>query len=167
MITMGKNNDSYQRKLGQILIEGGSVKDSDVQKALCLQQENPEYQLLGAILLKMNLITKDELLAALNKQIELSGNEEKTGVDISDDEGIRLIVNKYNETEYFNDLHDLMGIVTHKVRNPLAGISAAVEVLRERVGKDGGNERFFEMILKEIDRLENIVKDLFKTFSKK
>ena len=164
---MGKNNDSYQRKLGQILVEGGRVKDSDVQKALCLQQEDPEHQLLGVILLKMNLITKEELSTALNKQIESSANEEKTGVDISDDEGIRLIVNKYNETEYFNDLHDLMGIVTHKVRNPLAGISAAVEVLRERVGKDEGNERFFEMILKEIDRLENIVKDLFKTFSKK
>ncbi|MHC4267052.1 MAG: histidine kinase dimerization/phospho-acceptor domain-containing protein [Planctomycetota bacterium] len=164
---MGKNNDSCQRKLGQILIECGKVKDSDVQKALCLQEKDPQHQLLGAILLKMNLITKEELSKALSKQIKLSENEEKTGVDISDDEGIRLIVKKYNETEYFDDLHELMGIVTHKVRNPLAGISAAVEVLRERVGKDGANERFFEMILKEIDRLENIVKDLFNSFSKK
>lgn len=164
---MGKNNESCQRKLGQILIEGGKVKDSDVQRALCLQKENPEHQLLGAILMKMSLITKEELSIALNKQIKLSANKEKTAVDIGDDEGIRMIVNKYNETEYFNDLHDLMGIVTHKVRNPLAGISAAVEVLREKVGKDGENERFFGMIFKEIDRLENIVKDLFKTFSKK
>ncbi len=60
-----------------------------------------------------------------------------------------------------------MGIVTHKVRNPLAGISAAVEVLRDRVGKDDSSEKFFEMIFKEVDRLESIVKDLFKTFSKK
>ena len=164
---MGKNNDSYQKKLGQILIEGGNVKDSEVQDALCLQKENSEHRLLGAILLKMNLITKEELSTALNKQIKMSNNGERTSVDIGDDEGIRMIVAKYNETEYFNDLHDLMGIVTHKVRNPLAGISAAVEVLRERVGKDGTNDKFFEMILKEIDRLENIVKDLFKTFSQK
>lgn len=164
---MGKNNDSCQKKLGQILIEGGNVKDSEVQEALCLQKENSEHQLLGVILLKMNLITKEELSTALNKQIKLSTNEERTSVDIDDDEGIRMIVDKYSETEYFNDLHDLMGIVTHKVRNPLAGISAAVEVLRDRVGKDGTNDRFFEMILKEIDRLENIVKDLFKTFSQK
>jgi nitrogen-specific signal transduction histidine kinase len=164
---MGKNNDSCQKKLGQILIEGGNVKDSEVQEALCLQKENSEHQLLGVILLKMNLITKEELSTALNKQIKLSTNEERTSVDIDDDEGIRMIVDKYNETEYFNDLHDLMGIVTHKVRNPLAGISAAVEVLRDRVGKDGTNDRLFEMILKEIDRLENIVKDLFKTFSQK
>ena len=164
---MEKENVSCQKKLGMILVEDGSIKDSDIQNALCLQKENQEHQLLGVILMKMNLITKAELSAALNKQIESSGCEEKSGVDISDDEGIRTIVDKYKETEYFDDLHELMGIVTHKVRNPLAGISAAVEVLRDRVGKDDSNEKFFEMIFKEVDRLENIVKDLFKTFSNK
>ncbi len=167
MITMEKDNVSCQKKLGQILVEEGRINNSDVQKALCLQKENPEHPLLGVVLLKMNLITKAELSSALNKQIESAGYEEKSGVDVSDDEGIQMIVDKYKETEYFNDLHELMGIVTHKVRNPLAGISAAVEVLRERMGKDDSNERFFEMIFKEVDRLENIVKDLFKTFSKK
>ncbi len=164
---MEKDNDSCQKKLGMILVEDGSIKDSDVQKALSLQKENPEHQLLGVILMKMNLITKEDLSAALNKQIESSGSEERSGVDISDDEGIRMIVDKYKETEYFDDLHELMGIVTHKVRNPLAGISAAVEVLRDRAGKDESSEKFYEMIFKEVDRLENIVKDLFKTFSNK
>lgn len=167
MVNMGKDTDSYQKRLGQILVEDGKVKSSDVQKALSLQKDNPEHQLLGMILIKMNLITKEELSAALNKQIESSWSGEKSGVDLSDDEGIKMIVNKYRETEYFNDLNELMGIVTHKVRNPLAGISAAVEVLRDRAGKDGSNERFFRMIFKEIDRLECIVKDLFKTFSNK
>ena len=167
MITMEKDNVSCQKKLGQILVEEGRLKNSYVKKALCLQKESPDHQLLGAILLEMNLITKAELSAALNRQIESSGCEEKSGIDVSDDEGIKMIVDKYKETEYFNDLTELMGIVTHKVRNPLAGISAAVEVLRERVGKDDSNERFFEMIIKEIDRLENIVKELFKTFSNK
>lgn len=167
MITMEKDNVSCQKKLGQILVEEGRLKNSYVKKALCLQKESLEHQLLGAILLEMNLITKAELSAALNRQIESSGCEEKSGIDVSDDEGIKMIVDKYKETEYFNDLNELMGIVTHKVRNPLAGISAAVEVLRERVGKDDSNERFFEMIIKEIDRLENIVKELFKTFSNK
>jgi signal transduction histidine kinase len=164
---MEKDNVSCQKKLGQILVEEGRLKNSYVKKALCLQKESPDHQLLGAILLEMNLITKAELSAALNRQIESSGCEEKSGIDVSDDEGIKMIVDKYKETEYFNDLNELMGIVTHKVRNPLAGISAAVEVLRERVGKDDSNERFFEMIIKEIDRLENIVKELFKTFSNK
>ncbi|GAX60059.1 signal transduction histidine kinase [Candidatus Scalindua japonica] len=164
---MEKDNVSHQKKLGQILVEDGQINDSDIEKALCLQEKNQEYQLLGVILLKMNLITKAELSAALNKQIEKSGNDEKSGVDVSDDEGVKIIVEKYKETEYFNDLHELMAIVTHKVRNPLAGISAAAEVLKERTGNDSANEKFFEMIFKEVDRLENLVKDLFKAFSKK
>ncbi len=164
---MEKDNVLCQKKLGMILVEEGSISDSDIQEALRLQKENPEHKLLGVILMKMNLVTKAELSTALNKQIESSVSEEKSGVDVSDDEGIRVIVDKYKETEYFDDLHELMGIVTHKVRNPLAGISAAVEVLRDRAGKDDSNEKFFEMIFKEVDRLESIVKDLFKTFSKK
>ncbi|MCP4254480.1 MAG: hypothetical protein GY775_13945 [Candidatus Scalindua sp.] len=164
---MEKDNVLCQKKLGMILVEESSIKDSDIQEALRLQKENPEHQLLGVILMKMNLITKAELSAALNKQIESSGREEKSGVEVSDDEGIRMIVDKYKETEYFDDLHELMGIVTHKVRNPLAGISAAVEVLRDRTEKDDSSEKFFEMIFKEVDRLESIVKDLFKTFSNK
>jgi signal transduction histidine kinase len=167
VINIKEDTDLCQKKLGQILVKDGKVKSSDVQKALSLQKDNPEHQHLGMILVNMNLIAKEELYAALNKQIESSGSGEKSGVDLSDDEGIKMIVDKYRETEYFDDLNELMGIVTHKVRNPLAGISAAVEVLRERVGKDDSNERFFKMIFKEIDRLECIVKDLFKTFSNK
>ncbi len=167
MINIKEDTDLCQKKLGQILVKDGKVKSSDVQKALSLQKDNPEHQHLGLILVNMNLITKEELYAALNKQIESSGSGEKSGVDLSDDEGIKMIVDKYRETEYFDDLNELMGIVTHKVRNPLAGISAAVEVLRERVGKDDSNEKIFKMIFKEIDRLECIVKDLFKTFSNK
>ncbi len=164
---MKKDNVSCEKRLGQILVEEGRIKNSDVQKALNKQGEGPEHQLLGTVLLKMNLITKAELSSALNKQIESTGQEEKFGIDLSDDEGIKMIADKYRETEYFNDLNELMGIVTHKVRNPLAGISAAVEVLRDRVGIDGPNERFFEMIFKEVDRLENLAKELYKTFSNK
>jgi signal transduction histidine kinase len=167
VINVKEGDGLCQKKLGEILVKNDKVKSSDVQKALSLQKDNPEHQLLGVILIKMNLITKEELSAALNRQMESSGSGEKSGIDLSDDEGIKMIVDKYKETEYFDDLNELMGIVTHKVRNPLAGISAAVEVLRERVEKDDSNERIFRMIFKEVDRLECIVKDLFKTFSNK
>lgn len=167
MINIEKDTDSCQKKLGQVLVKDGKVKKSDIQNALSLQKNNPEHQLLGVILIKMNLITKEELSSALNKQIESSGSGEKSSVDLNDDEGIKMIADKYRETEYFNDLNELMGIVTHKVRNPLAGISAAVEVLKERVEKDDSNERIFGMIFKEIDRLNNIVKEFYETFSSK
>ncbi len=167
MINMEKDTDSCQKKLGEVLVKDGKVKKSDIQKALRLQKDNPEYQLLGVILIKMNLITNEELSTALDKQIESSGSGAKSCTDLSDNEGIKVIVDKYKETQYFDDLNELMGIVTHKVRNPLAGISAAVEVLRERTEKDDSNERLFKMIFKEIDRLDSIVKEFYQTFSNK
>jgi len=167
VINMRKDTDSCQKKLGQILVKDGKVTKSYIQKALRLQKDNPEHQLLGVILIKMNLITKEELSAALNKQIESSVRGVKSGSNLNDNEGIKMIVDKYKETEYFDDLNELMGIVTHKVRNPLAGISAAVEVLRDMAEKDDSNERLFKMIFKEIDRLESIVKEFSETFSSK
>ena len=67
MINMKKDTDSCQNKLGQILVKDGKVKSSDVQKALSLQKDNPEHQLLGMILVKMNLITKEELSACIEQ----------------------------------------------------------------------------------------------------
>ncbi|MFQ5962942.1 MAG: histidine kinase dimerization/phospho-acceptor domain-containing protein [Candidatus Scalinduaceae bacterium] len=89
------------------------------------------------------------------------------GSDFCDKEEIKKIVDKYKESEYSNDLNELISVITHKIRNPLAGISAAVEVLRDKVETNDINEKFFNMIFKEIDRLEKVVKDLFETFSNK
>ncbi len=115
----------------------------------------------------MNSITKNELSNALNKHIESSAHGDKSCVDLSDDAEIKIIVNRYKETEYFKDLNELMGIVIHKIRNPLAGISAAAEILKIKAEKNEANDKFFMMIFKEIDRLESTAKDLFITFSNK
>ncbi len=58
-----------------------------------------------------------------------------------------------------------MNFVVNKIRNPLAGISAAAEILRIQVEENEANDKFFEMIFREIDSLEGTAKDLFKAFS--
>ncbi len=116
--------------------------------------------------MKKNLITKNKLPNALNIRIESSAQGDKSGVDLSDEAEIEIIVNRYKETEYFKDLNELMGIVVHKIRNPLAGISAAAEILMTKTEKNEANDKFFMMIFKEIDRLESTAKKLFLTFSK-
>ncbi len=113
-----------------------------------------------------NPITRKELSIALNKLIEFSVQEVKPGIDSGDDAKIKMIANKYKETEYFEDLSELMGIVIHKVRYPLASISASAEILRERVEKNDVNEKFFNMIIKEIDCLKSTAKTLIIAFSK-
>ena len=49
--------------------------------------------------------------------------------------------------------------VAHEVRNPLAGISANAELLRE-VLADPADQNCVDVILSEVDRLSNLVTDL-------
>ena len=159
--------DTCEERLGQILVNEGKVSNADIQSAFVIQKKNDQRKPLGEVLLELNLISKDDLISALNKQLQNAESGKRTGFGSCDDEGIKKIAEKNKESEYFNDLNELISVITHKIRNPLAGISAAVEVLKEKSGANESNERFFKMIFKEIDRLENVVKNIFKTFSNK
>ncbi|MBN1917969.1 MAG: hypothetical protein JW889_08685 [Verrucomicrobia bacterium] len=54
----------------------------------------------------------------------------------------------------------LSSMLAHEIRNPLAGISAATQLLGGKL--DGGDPRrkYVNMILKEVDRVDEIVKSL-------
>lgn len=46
--------------------------------------------------------------------------------------------------------------VAHEVRNSLGAIRTATELLERRYQPDGKEQRLFQVILKEIDRLDEI-----------
>ncbi len=98
----------------------------------------------------------------IREAVELM-QKEKCGEDVE----TKMIVNKYKGTEYVKGLNELMDISIHKLRNSLAAISLAAEILRKRVEKKESNDKYFEMIFKEIDSLECTAKNLFKTVSDK
>lgn len=164
---MGKDTKGLEKKLGQILVDNAKINSADIDSSLEIQKKDASHKLLGGILVGQNLISKDDLISALNKQLEHSENEKDTKSNLCDDDELKRIADKYKETEYFKDLYELISVITHKVRNPLAGISAATEVLRDRSGENDANDKLFGMIFKEIDRLEAVVKNLYKTFSNK
>ena len=47
--------------------------------------------------------------------------------------------------------------IAHEIRNPLASISGAVEVLKETTSLAGENEKLMNLIIQESDRLNNII----------
>lgn len=152
-------------KLGQNLIDNGVIKKSDLEHALAIQRELVEHQFIGNILLNMGVISYDDLVNAMIKQLQGVKDKNKLRLNNSGNgAGIKKIIDKHKGTDYFKDVCELMGIVTHKLRNPLAGVSAATEVLREKVENDS-NEKYFEMMIKEIDRMNKTIKELFKSFS--
>jgi signal transduction histidine kinase len=54
----------------------------------------------------------------------------------------------------------LAASLAHEIRNPLAGISANVQVLTSLFEKNDSNQKIFSIILEEVERVEKIMKDL-------
>jgi len=52
---------------------------------------------------------------------------------------------------------ELSAGIAHEIRNPLASISGSVEVLKDELPLDGENEKLMELIIKETNRLNEIL----------
>ncbi len=57
---------------GQILVENGVLTENQVQEALKLQHDNNDRK-LGEILVTLNFIKYDDIIATLKKQFKESG----------------------------------------------------------------------------------------------
>jgi signal transduction histidine kinase/DNA-binding response OmpR family regulator len=57
-------------------------------------------------------------------------------------------------------LGELSAGVAHEIRNPLTGIATTAQVLREKLAGDAGKEKYIRVILEEIARLDEIIKNL-------
>jgi PAS domain S-box-containing protein len=60
---------------------------------------------------------------------------------------------------------ELAATVAHEIKNPLAGISGAIQVLREAIPAESGRREIVTEILAQIARLDNTVRDLL-TYSR-
>lgn len=49
--------------------------------------------------------------------------------------------------------------IAHEIRNPMASISGSIEMLKEALDKDDVSNRLMEIVLREINRLDHLVKD--------
>jgi signal transduction histidine kinase len=57
-------------------------------------------------------------------------------------------------------LGELSAGVAHEIRNPLTGIATTAQVLLEKLGDDGDRRTYVKVILEEIARLDDIIKNL-------
>lgn len=59
-------------RLGEVLIAGGYITDAQLEEALNIQKNSPERKMLGDTLIEMGLVSEDEILAELSKQLGVS-----------------------------------------------------------------------------------------------
>ena len=52
--------------------------------------------------------------------------------------------------------------IAHEIRNPLASLSGAIEVLARELPRDGANDRLVQIVLRESDRLNRIITEFLE-----
>jgi two-component system sensor histidine kinase/response regulator len=69
---------------------------------------------------------------------------------------------KILEEERSKTLDQMMDEVAHEIRNPLTSIGGFTRKIYERLLADDPNKKYMEMVIEDVERLENMVKQLVK-----
>jgi two-component system sensor histidine kinase PilS (NtrC family) len=72
---------------------------------------------------------------------------------------IREIEEEMKKREGLALIGELAAGVAHEIRNPLASISGSIQMLKENIDEDNVNSRLMDITLREIARLNHLVKD--------
>jgi signal transduction histidine kinase len=72
----------------------------------------------------------------------------------------RQFEEKLSESEHLAGVGQLAASVAHEIKNPLAGISGAIQVMGAGLGADHPHPGVIQDVLEQIDRLDSVVCDL-------
>jgi len=91
--------------------------------------------------------------------VNLSGNRMFTGIvrDLTD---FKRMQNEIIQTQKLAAIGEMAASVGHEIKNPLAGISGAIEILKDTLSEDDSRHQVMADILTEVQRLDNTVRDL-------
>jgi signal transduction histidine kinase len=67
---------------------------------------------------------------------------------------------RLTRAEHLAQIGQLAASLAHEIKNPLAGISGAIQVIREELSQSDHRRPILEEVLRQIDRLDRTVKDL-------
>ena len=72
---------------------------------------------------------------------------------------MKRIQEEMKEVEGLALVGELAAGMAHEIRNPMASISGSIEILRDEISEDGVNSRLMDIILREMERLNDLVSD--------
>jgi signal transduction histidine kinase len=100
-----------------------------------------------------------------NRQDEIGKLSESLNSMLSELDNARKEIKSLHAEEYqliekMASIGEVAAAVAHEIKNPLAGISGALQVLAEDFPDDGSRKEIANEVLSEIERLDMAVKDL-------
>jgi two-component system sensor histidine kinase HydH len=123
------------------------------------------WQELQAIVRAANPPAMDEKLAALHKLLTIETVIMLESYRSSYAERVRTveheaIQDRLSRAEQLAEVGQLAASLAHEIKNPLAGISGAIQVLRDEMKANDPRRAVLEETLRQVMRLDGTVKDL-------
>jgi len=157
--------------------EDGTVQTANAAAARILGQ--PLDRLIGDQVPQVvaSLARAEDGLHEITAEIDgrrahLSVNRAQVSLPVDNTASTRLAVLAIEDRTELQLLHDdlrakerlasvgqMAAAIAHELRNPLAAISGSVELLRAGAGTNDSRQRLEAIVLREIDRLNNLVND--------
>jgi signal transduction histidine kinase len=98
-------------------------------------------------------------LLTIEMAITLEGYKESYSAGIRESER-SAVEEKLTRAQHLAKIGQLAASLAHEIKNPLAGISGAIQIIRETMPPDDPHQPIISEILGQIDRLDATVKDL-------
>lgn len=122
-------------------------------------------QELGEIIRRAGVADDAARLRSLDKLLTLETGMMLESYRASYTERVRQVeheamAERVARSERLAEIGQLAASLAHEIKNPLAGISGAIQVIREDIGPHNRHRAVLEEILRQIDRLDGTVKDL-------
>jgi PAS domain S-box-containing protein len=76
------------------------------------------------------------------------------------EQGLRAADEQLREQATLVTLGEMAAVVAHEVRNPLAGVRGAIQVIRRRLPPDGKDVAVIDEVVARLDALDELMKDL-------
>lgn len=120
---------------------------------------------LTTMTMRLELPDAAAKLASLNKMLDIElammlGTFHEHYVENIRAAGRQVMEARLKESQQLATVGQLAASLAHEIKNPLAGISGAIQVIRDTLALDNPHREIIDEILSQIDRLDNAVKDL-------
>ena len=167
---MGLTPEVLVTRLGDYLVERGTISEEDLHRALALQQESrdsgKQAPLLGQILITMGVITREILDQAVTEQIlQLRGALENYNKLLEKrvqerTAELELALSRLSELNQMKS--NLVANISHELRTPLTHIKGYIELLiSEGLGPlTTDQDQALDVMQNSTDRLERLIEDL-------
>lgn len=104
------------------------------------------------------------------KEIEHGDKNQRIGLESNDEIGymathFNIMLDRLKQEGHLASLGKISAVLAHEIKNPIAGISGAVQLIDEGLPASDPKREIINKIIKEVQRLDSMLKDLLK-FSK-